>query len=177
MSNRSEITERTPSDANPAALDHTVSDGDHRTDSAHAAANERTPRALGNRALDTGSRGWRWLVVSSLLALLPCFTCAADSLSNASPLYPLAIVSLSNIDALVPTREVLRLGARLTTLHEARRHLQMASRVPVIAPQWAEIYFNMMPADTAAMKDVSGVAIPGQVDGPRLGFNEHPGRI
>ena len=177
MSDRSENTEGTPSDANPAAPAHTVSDHDHRTDSAHAAANERTPRALGNRALDTGSRGWRWLVVPSLLALLPCFTCAADSLGSASPLGPLAIVPLNDTEALVPTREVLHLGTRLTTLGEARRHLRMASRAPAIAPRWAEIYFNMLPADAAAVKNVSGVTIPGHVDGSSLSLNEHLGRI
>ena len=69
------------------------------------------------------------------------------------------------------------MGVRMTTLGEARGYLQKNARAPVMAPQWAEIYFRMLPADTTAAKHVGGISITGQIQGVTLSLNERYGRI
>ncbi len=171
MSDRTEHRARTPSGADTAASENRVGDGVERTDSDCVNANGTTRRAFGKRGLDTGSRGWRWLVVSILFAALPFIACAAVSPESPSEL---AAIALDDPDA--HGGEILQLGVRMATLSEARRHLRVGARMPARVMQWAEVYFTLTPGDTAA-KDFAGIAIPNRIGARSLGLNEHPGRF
>ena len=173
----SDQTVRMPAEAHEPASEDAIAGGDHHIDSVATRAATHAQREPVKRALDTGARGWRWLVVSVLLALLPCYVCAAGSSGITSAPTELAAIAFGASNALLPTGRILDMGVQMTTLGEARGYLQKNARAPVMAPQWAEIYFKMLPADTAAVNNVSGISIPGQIQGVTLGLNERQGRI
>ena len=173
----SDQTVRMPAEAREPASEDSIADGDHHIDSVATRAAAQAQREPVKRALDTGARGWRWLVVSVLLALLPCYVCAAGSSGVTSAPTELAAIAFDASNALVATGRILDMGVRMTTLGEARGYLQKNARAPVMAPHWAEIYFKMLPADTAAANNVSGISIPGQIQGVTLGLNERQGQI
>ena len=79
MSDQTEQTVRMTVQARRPASEDSISDSDRPVDSLARGAATQAEREPVKRALDTGARGWRWLVVSVLLALLPCYVCAAGS--------------------------------------------------------------------------------------------------
>ena len=135
-----------------------------------AGSNRRT-----GRALDTAKRGWRWMLISSLLLLLPYSVFAAQGLEN-SGLNTQPVV----IDGGLPFVSLagdLELGVHLTTLDEVITQLRRASRTRRAAPHWIDVYFNTVNHARPAEPSADLIPIPGRVAAEMLGLFKYDGRI
>lgn len=101
-------------------------------------------------ALDTGARGWRWLVTASLLAL-PLLCAAAEPDHR-----------FLDGGALLAEDATVTLGSPLATRAQAADYLHAAARAPVAAPAWIDVYFGVAaPQETTRYDGDAFVAVTG----------------
>lgn len=120
---------------------------------APGAANAGSPRQAqagmpaNRRPLETGIRGWRWLVGASLV-VLPLLGSAADLDHR-----------IASGQALVAAQDTVELGTPLATPAEASNYIRAAARTPEAAPAWTDVYFDTLTTTAPAPRYDAALAV------------------